>query len=100
MWVVDALAEVTMTDRLEPLIQDLVVWCAQGPRAYADVIDAWRTSCPRLMVWEGAHDRGLVETRPGPDGLIVVATPEGHALAAARTSRSVAVTAPAIARPI
>ena len=33
-------------------------------RAYADVLDAWRTSCPRLTVWEDAIDRGLVMRKP------------------------------------
>ncbi len=93
-----------MTDKLEPLIADLVAWCAAMPRRYADVIDAWRTSCPRLMVWEEAHDRRLVETRPGSGGLIVVVTPEGHALLASRTlaaSRTppAMAKAPAIAEP-
>lgn len=51
------------TSPLEPLVRDLVAWVAAEPRAYADVIDAWRTSCPRLMVWEEACDRGLVARR-------------------------------------
>ena len=45
---------------LDPLVLDLVEWVARVPRAYADVIDAWRTSCPRLTVWEEACERGLV----------------------------------------
>ena len=48
---------------LEPLVRDLVEWVAREPRAYADVIDAWRTSCPRLTVWEEACERGLVARR-------------------------------------
>ena len=48
---------------LEPLVRDLVEWVAREPRAYADVIDAWRTSCPRLTVWEEACERGLVTRR-------------------------------------
>ena len=49
-----------MSDETEALILDLVVWVAAQPRAYSDVMDAWRTSCPRLPVWEDAVDRGLV----------------------------------------
>ena len=48
---------------LDPLVRDLVEWIAREPRAYADVIDAWRTSCPRLTVWEEACERGLVARR-------------------------------------
>jgi hypothetical protein len=44
---------------LDPLILDLLEWIGRQPRCYADVIDAWRTSCPRLTVWEDAMDRGF-----------------------------------------
>jgi hypothetical protein len=49
-----------MADTLTPLIADLLEWLARGPRTYDDVMDAWRTSCPRLTVWEDAVDSGLV----------------------------------------
>ena len=49
-----------MTDALAPLIEDFLEWLDREPRTYADVMDAWRTSCPRLTVWEDAIDRGLV----------------------------------------
>jgi|GraSoiStandDraft_51_1057287.scaffolds.fasta_scaffold935670_1 hypothetical protein len=48
----------TRTD-LDPLILDLLEWIARDSRSYADVIEAWRTSCPRLTVWEDAVDRGF-----------------------------------------
>jgi hypothetical protein len=72
-----------MSSTVEPLVLDLVEWIAKQPRAYEDVMDAWRTSCPRLTVWEDAVDRGLVrrEVLAG-GGLVVVATPEGRALLA------------------
>jgi hypothetical protein len=44
----------------KPLVLDLVEWVAVRPRAYADVMDAWRTSCPRLTIWEDAVDHGFV----------------------------------------
>ena len=43
---------------LDPLILDLLEWIARAPRSYADVLDAWRTSCPRLTEWEDCIDRG------------------------------------------
>jgi hypothetical protein len=52
-----------MTDALDPLVRDLVEWVAKKPRTYAEVIEVWRTSCPRLTVWEDAVDRGFVERR-------------------------------------
>lgn len=47
---------------IEPLILDLLEWLAKGDRTYEEVMDAWRTSCPRLTVWEDANDRGLIAT--------------------------------------
>jgi hypothetical protein len=58
----------------EALVFDLVEWVGREPRSYAEVIDAWRTSCPRLTVWEDAVDRGLVkrETASGRGTQVVV----------------------------
>jgi hypothetical protein len=70
-----------MSETLEPLVRDLVTWCAAAPRSYREVLDAWRTSCPRLTVWEEAVARGLLETRPSPSGLVVVVTEAGGRLA-------------------
>jgi hypothetical protein len=68
-----------MAERLDPLILDLVEWVAREPRTYAEVMDAWRTSCPRLTVWEDAVDRGFV-ARERADGaaISVVVTPAGR----------------------
>jgi hypothetical protein len=50
-----------MTDNVESLILDLLEWLGTSPRPYAEVMDAWRTSCPRLPVWEEANDRGYLD---------------------------------------
>ena len=69
-----------MFESLDPLVLDLVEWVAREPRSYADVLDAWRTSCPRLTVWEDAIDRGLLEReRSVGAGVMVRATAEGLA---------------------
>ena len=49
-----------MSDPVEPLLVDLVAWIGRDGRSYLDVMEAWRTSCPRLPVWEEANSRGLV----------------------------------------
>jgi hypothetical protein len=50
-----------MTDPVvEALIVDLLEWLSIRERSYEDAMDAWRTSCPKLPVWEDANDRGLV----------------------------------------
>ena len=47
-------------DVVESLILDLLEWIGPEPRPYSEVMAAWRTSCPRLQVWEDASDRGFV----------------------------------------
>jgi hypothetical protein len=67
-----------MSATLDPLIMDLVAFVAVKPRPYDEVIDAWRTSCPRLTVWEDAIDRGLItRSRAADKTLIVQATSAG-----------------------
>ena len=61
-----------MGDPVQALILDLLEWIAARPRSYTDVMDAWRTSCPRLPVWEEATDRRFVELRAGDGGALVV----------------------------
>jgi hypothetical protein len=43
---------------VEALVFELLLWLAKRERSYEEVMDAWRTSCPRLPVWEDANDRG------------------------------------------
>ena len=52
---------------LENLVLDLLEWLARRERTYEDVMNAWRTSCPKLPVWEEASDRGLLTTLCGLD---------------------------------
>jgi len=61
------------------LVLDLVEWVASRPRTYSDVMDAWRTSCPRLPIWEDTVDLGFVscERRDGSQ-VIVRVTPAGR----------------------
>ena len=64
---------------LAPLILDLLEWLTTGPKPYSEVMEAWRTSCPRLTVWEDAHDNGfVVETRASGEEWLVDLTPLGR----------------------
>jgi hypothetical protein len=56
---------------LDSLVLDMLEWLAKEPRTYAQTMDAWRTSCPRLTVWEEALDRGLVERKTGGSRIAV-----------------------------
>lgn len=74
-----------MSVTLEPLIADFVAWLAAEPRTYHEALEAWRTSCPRLTVWEEARDRGLVARVRGADGAaLLVPTEKGRGFVALR----------------
>lgn len=70
---------------IEPLILDFLEWLAAKPRSYRDAMDAWRTSCPRLTVWEDAIDAGYVARVQDPGrGETVRVTANGLAFLEAR----------------
>jgi hypothetical protein len=45
---------------VDPLTRDLLTWIAGGRRTYAETLEVWSSSCPRLTVWEDALIAGLV----------------------------------------
>ena len=65
-----------MSDPVDALIVGLLEWIGPQPRPYAEVIEAWRTSCPRLPVWEEANARGFIEHRSNPGSAAMVAVSE------------------------
>ncbi|MDQ2697154.1 MAG: hypothetical protein M3Z21_17590 [Pseudomonadota bacterium] len=69
-----------MSDPVDGLLLDLLEWIGPQPRPYAEVIEAWRTSCPRLPVWEEANARGLIgQHQENGAGILVSVTPSGAA---------------------
>jgi D-3-phosphoglycerate dehydrogenase len=70
----------SLTDPVEPLILDLLEWLGSAPRPYDEVMSAWRTSCPRLPVWEEANERGFIERqRVAGSGQLVALSSLGRA---------------------
>jgi D-3-phosphoglycerate dehydrogenase / 2-oxoglutarate reductase len=68
-----------VTEAPVSLVLDLLEWLAEAPRPYAEVMSAWRTSCPRLPVWEDANDLGYVAKSRAPNGeAMVELTPAGR----------------------
>jgi hypothetical protein len=69
-----------MANTVDALILDLLDWIGPGARPYSEVMDAWRTSCPRLPVWEEANERGFLARshEPGREVLVSV-SPSGKA---------------------
>lgn len=84
-----------MPEAVDNLMIDFLKWVAAGPRhnpgnhprTYGEAMDAWRTSCPRLSIWEDAIARGLIRIQP--DGVMAQAritlTPRGKAVLDERT---------------
>ena len=73
------------------LLLQLLGWVSTTPRTYGETMEAWRTSCPRLPVWEDAVDERLVEVLPaagaGMGQARVRLTARGEAELAAETGR-------------
>lgn len=69
-----------MSNSVDSLILDLLEWVGPNARPYAEVIEAWRTSCPRLPVWEEASERGFIASRyePGRETVAVTALGAEH----------------------
>jgi D-3-phosphoglycerate dehydrogenase len=65
---------------VDALILDLLEWLAGRARSYEEVMDAWRTSCPKLPVWEEANERGLVERDQAGGRSVVRVSASGRAL--------------------
>lgn len=53
-----------MSPRQPSLLLQFLSWVAAQPRTYGETMDAWRTSCPRLSIWEDATADGLIELIP------------------------------------
>jgi hypothetical protein len=68
-----------MSEDLQPLLLDLISWVCRQPRRYDDIMAAWRTSCPRLPVWEEAiEQRYLIREWHADIGAMVSVTSRGR----------------------
>jgi hypothetical protein len=82
-----------MPDPTFALRLQMLAWISEKPRTYREVMDAWRTSCPRLTIWEDAVDDGLVEVRPEGrmESAAIVVTDQGRLLLARAQADSTAL---------
>jgi len=88
----DSHADISQTGpALHALILQLTAWVAERPRTYGEAMEAWRTSCPRLSVWEDALSAGLIEVAPVPGGrlqdAVVQVTADGASLLGGEAAR-------------
>ena len=77
-----------MPDPAHALTLQFLAWVAESPRTYAQAMDAWRSTCPRLSIWEDAILDGLVAFAGGAtrNTSRVTLTAKGRALLAADTA--------------
>jgi hypothetical protein len=68
-----------MAERASLIMLQFLAWVADRPRTYGETMDAWRSTCPQLSVWEDAVIGGLVRLRTGA-GRSVRLTARGRAL--------------------
>jgi hypothetical protein len=73
-----------MAEQVSLLMIQFLDWIASRPRSYAEARDAWRTSCPRLSVWEDALIADLIQVNSGGSRETgeVTLTPQGRAILA------------------
>lgn len=60
-----------MSSTTEALTRQMLEWIAARPRDRAEVMETWRTSCPRLSIWEDACINGLIDYEPGTGKIIL-----------------------------
>jgi hypothetical protein len=67
-----------MSDSPSLIMVQFLAWVADRPRTYEQAMDAWRSTCPRLSVWEDAIIDGLVRIENDPSRAVGL-TPRGLA---------------------
>ena len=45
-------------------------WIEERPRTYDDAMEHWKTSCPRMSIWEDALLDGLIQLGEGRQVLL------------------------------
>jgi len=75
-------------ENVDSLVLDLLEWLGPEPKPYAETLEAWRTSCPRLPVWEDATDLGFIERHrePGRPAVVTVSASGADHLKAHRST--------------
>jgi hypothetical protein len=66
-----------MSESPSLIMIQFLAWVADRPRNYAQAMEAWRSTCPRLSVWEDAIIGGLVRIETGAYRAVTL-TPRGH----------------------
>jgi hypothetical protein len=71
-----------MSNAQDALTAQMLEWIATGQHTYNEVLETWKTSCPRLSVWEDACIEGLVDCAAVQGGTVFVTEKGRHFLKA------------------
>ena len=73
---------------ISALTLQFLSWVSAGQRSYDEAMEAWRTTCPRMTVWEDAMSDGLVrlESNGAKKDCKVSLTEQGRKALAAQTA--------------
>ena len=63
---------------IQPALVEFLRWIDAAPRTYDYTMSAWRSSCPRLTLWEDASIGGLIALEQRDDDTFVVLTTTGR----------------------
>jgi hypothetical protein len=74
------------------LTLQLLEFLAERPRSYAETMEAWRSACPRMTIWEDALRDGLVVYEAARTKMVRL-TPQGRAVLAQESLSASAVKA-------
>ena len=90
--------EPTMPQQPSLIMIQFLAWIADRPRNYAQTMEAWRSSCPRLSVWEDAIIEGLIRIESNANRSIAL-TRQGMAVLAQSEQQTQSQTASKAAAP-
>jgi hypothetical protein len=93
-----AMAQKQNLEQPSLIMIQFLAWVADRPRNYAQAMDAWRSSCPRLSVWEDAIIEGLVRIESNANRTVRL-TARGAALLAKVQPHSAAADPPRVKIP-
>jgi hypothetical protein len=77
--------EAAVSDSPSPIMVQFLTWVADRPRTYRQAMEAWRTSCPRLSVWEDAIIDELIRIANDKDRAVSLTARGRAALEKAKT---------------
>jgi hypothetical protein len=68
---------VVLSEAPSSSVVELLDWVSASPRTYSETLEAWKTHCPRLSIWEDALSAGLIAIRRTGGNSLVVLTAAG-----------------------